>query len=46
MNSSFLVMAAVVGIAAVLIPLFAPGRDGDQMRVVRRLREIVGIGHS
>jgi hypothetical protein len=32
MNSSFLAMAAVVGIAAVVVPLFAPGRDDEQLR--------------
>jgi EmrB/QacA subfamily drug resistance transporter len=37
-SSSYLVMAAIVGIAAVVIPVFAPGRDGAQLRVVRRLR--------
>jgi|tagenome__1003787_1003787.scaffolds.fasta_scaffold20969362_3 EmrB/QacA subfamily drug resistance transporter len=42
MNSSFLAMAAIVGIAAVLVPLFAPGRDGAQLRAVRRLRELLG----
>ena len=42
MNSSFLAMAAVVGVAAVLVPLFAPGRDGEQLRAVRHLRELLG----
>ncbi|HEY7054762.1 MAG TPA: MFS transporter [Mycobacterium sp.] len=37
MNSSYLVMAVIVGVAAVVIPIFAPGRDGDQLRAVRRL---------
>lgn len=46
MNSSFLAMAAVVGVAAVLVPLFAPGRDGEQLRAVRRLRGFVGSGRS
>jgi hypothetical protein len=46
MNSSFLVMAAVVGVAAVLVPLFAPGRDGEQLPAVRRLRECVGRARS
>jgi hypothetical protein len=36
-SSSYLVMAAIVGVAAVVIPLFAPGRDGRQLPVVRRL---------
>jgi EmrB/QacA subfamily drug resistance transporter len=46
MNSSFLVMAAVVGVAAVVVPLFAPGRDGEQLPAVRRLRECVGRARS
>ena len=43
-NSSLLAMAAVAGIAAVLVPLFAPRRDGEQLRAVRRLREFVDSG--
>jgi len=39
MHHSFLALAAVVGGAAVLVPLFARGRDGEQLRAVRRLRE-------
>jgi hypothetical protein len=31
-------MAAIVGVAAIVIPLFAPGRDGRQLRVMRQLR--------
>ena len=34
---SYLVMAVIVGVAALVIPLFAPGRDGQQLRAVRRL---------
>jgi hypothetical protein len=30
-------MAVITGIAAVLIGLWAPGRDGRQLRVVRRM---------
>jgi MFS family permease len=41
MHSSFVVMAAVVGVAAVLVPLFAPGRDGAQLPAVRRLGELL-----
>lgn len=37
-NSSYLMMAAIVGVAAIVIPLFAPGRDGRQLRVMRRVR--------
>ncbi len=37
-GSSFLVMAIIVGVAALIIPLFAPGRDGKQLRLVRRFR--------
>ena len=32
-------MAAIVGIAALVIPLFAPGRDGRRLRVIRRLTD-------
>ena len=38
-NSSFLAMAVIVGVAALIVPLFAPGRDGRQLPVVQRLRE-------
>ena len=38
-NASYLVMAAIVGIAALVIPLFAPGRDGRRLRVIRRLTD-------
>ncbi|WP_081287849.1 MFS transporter [Mycobacterium asiaticum] len=37
-NSSYAVMAAIVAVAACTIPLFAPGRDGQQLAAVRRLR--------
>ena len=37
-DSSYLVMAAIVGVAALIIPVFAPGRDGQQFGVIRRLR--------
>jgi hypothetical protein len=30
-------MAVIVGVAAVVIPVFAPGRDGKQLRMLRRL---------
>jgi MFS family permease len=46
MNSSFLAMAAVVGIAAAVVPLFAPGRDGEQLRAVRRLRRFLDSDRS
>jgi predicted MFS family arabinose efflux permease len=36
-NSSYVVMAVIVGVAAVVIPVFAPGRDGKQLRMIRRL---------
>ena len=36
-NSSYVVMAVIVGVAAVVIPVFAPGRDGKQLRMLRRL---------
>ena len=38
-DASYLVMAAIVGIAALVIPLFAPGRDGRRLRVIRRLTD-------
>ena len=38
-SSSYLVMAVVLGVAAILIPLFAPGRDDRQLRVVRCLTD-------
>jgi hypothetical protein len=41
MHSSFLVMAAVVGVAALLVPLFARGRDGAQLRAGRRLGNVL-----
>lgn len=37
MHASTIVMAAIVGLAAVLIGLWAPGRDGRQLRPVRQL---------
>jgi EmrB/QacA subfamily drug resistance transporter len=36
-NSSYLAMAVIVGLAALIVPVFAPGRDGRQLTVVRRL---------
>jgi EmrB/QacA subfamily drug resistance transporter len=36
LSSSFLVMAIIVAVAAVVIPPFAPGRDGTQLRLRRR----------
>ena len=39
LNSSFLVMAVIVGVAAVVISIFAPGRDGAQLPALRRFRE-------
>jgi hypothetical protein len=37
MDSSFLVLAAIIAVAALLIAAWAPGRDGQQLRLVRRL---------
>ncbi|MBP2454003.1 MFS transporter [Mycolicibacterium lutetiense] len=37
-NSALLVMAAVLGVAAVFVAVWAPGRDGRQIAVVRRFR--------
>ncbi len=41
MDSSFTVLAAIIALAAVLIAVWAPGRDGRQLRPIRRI-----IGHS
>lgn len=38
-SASYGVMALIVAIAAVIIPLFAPGRDGEPLAIVRRLRD-------
>jgi len=38
LHASTTVMAVIVAVAAVLIGLWAPGRDGRQLRVIRRLR--------
>jgi predicted MFS family arabinose efflux permease len=43
MNSSLLVLGLIIAVAAVVIGLWAPGRDGQQLRVVRlstRRREV------
>jgi Major Facilitator Superfamily len=40
MQSSMLVMAIIVSVAAVLIGLWAPGRNGTQLRVVLRLKTL------
>jgi MFS family permease len=37
MQTSVLVIAIIVAVTAVLIGLWAPGRDGKQLRVIRRL---------
>ncbi|MGV0813626.1 MFS transporter [Mycolicibacterium boenickei] len=37
-NSALLVMAAVLAVAAVFVGIWAPGRDGRQLRAVRRFR--------
>ncbi|MGK2868241.1 MAG: MFS transporter, partial [Mycobacterium sp.] len=38
MSSSLLGLAIIVGVSAVVIGLWAPGRDDRQLRPVRRLR--------
>jgi EmrB/QacA subfamily drug resistance transporter len=38
MGSSLLVLAMLVSVSAVFIGLWAPGRDDEQLRIVRRLR--------
>ncbi|MFC7673108.1 MFS transporter [Mycolicibacterium sp. GCM10028919] len=37
MNASLLVLAAVITVAAVLVGLWAPGRDGRQLKAVERV---------
>ncbi|ORJ60868.1 MFS transporter [Mycobacterium simiae] len=37
MHASTIVMAVIVGVISVLIGLWAPGRDGKQLRLVRRV---------
>jgi hypothetical protein len=37
-HSSYAVIAIIVGVLALIIPLFAPGRDGEQLSAIRRLR--------
>ncbi|MDT5224234.1 MAG: hypothetical protein QOG19_1641 [Mycobacterium sp.] len=37
-HSSYAVLAIIVAVLAFIIPVFAPGRDGQQLSVVRRLR--------
>ncbi|WP_193046226.1 MFS transporter [Mycolicibacterium baixiangningiae] len=37
MDSSLFAIAAVVAVAAVFVAIWAPGRDGQQLRIVRRL---------
>jgi hypothetical protein len=38
MQTSVVVIAVIVAVTAVLIVLWAPGRDGTQLRVMQRLR--------
>lgn len=38
MHTSLLALAITVGIGAVVIGLWAPGRDDEQLRVIRRIR--------
>lgn len=46
MHASTIAMAAIVALAAVLIGLWAPGRDGRQLRPVRRLRSQMLCGRT
>ncbi len=39
MHASTITLAVIVAVAAVLIGLWAPGRDGKQLSVVRRMRD-------
>ena len=45
-NSSYTVMAAMAAVAAVILPFFAPGPDGEQLRIVRRLQSIANCRRS
>jgi hypothetical protein len=38
MHTSLFALAVTVGIGAVVIGLWAPGRDNQQLRLIRRLR--------
>jgi EmrB/QacA subfamily drug resistance transporter len=40
MESSLVVLAVVIAVAAALIALWSPGRDGKQLRLVRRLTTV------
>jgi hypothetical protein len=40
MDASLLVLAIVIGIAAVLVAIWSPGRDGRQWRFVRHLASV------
>jgi EmrB/QacA subfamily drug resistance transporter len=40
MESSLLVLAIVIGVAAAFIAIWSPGRDGLQLRIVRRLLSV------
>jgi hypothetical protein len=40
MDASLTVLAIVIGIAAVFVAVWSPGRDGRQLRVVRRLSSV------
>jgi hypothetical protein len=37
LHASTITMAVIVGVAALLIGLWVPGRDGRQLRLVRRI---------
>jgi hypothetical protein len=43
MHASLTVLAVIVAVAAVLIVLWAPGRDGQQLSPVRRI--VIGRGN-
>ena len=45
-NSSYTVMAAMGAVAAVILPFFAPGPNGEQLRIVRRLQSIANSRRS
>ena len=46
MHASTIAMAAIVGVAAIAIGLWAPGRDGRQLAAIRRLRGEMRPGPS
>jgi hypothetical protein len=40
MESAFMVLTVIIAVTVLLIAAWAPGRDGQQLRLVRRLTSI------